>query len=103
MWLWVAAPIAAIFLHGWMIEQIGQRGGNLAYAAIWLVASALTTFGHAPSLVRGFCLLVFGFTLITAPVVRRGDLQSVFNVNPFHKPWIKWTMAATCIVLVLWK
>lgn len=102
MWWWILVPIAAIFLHGWLIEQIGERGGNLGYAAIWLVAAALTTFGHAPLLVRGFCLLVFGFAWITAPVVRRGDLQSVFSVNPFHKPWIKWTMAVAGVVLILW-
>jgi hypothetical protein len=29
-------------------------------------------------------------------------LQSVFSVNPFHKPWVKWTTAAAGCVLILW-
>ena len=49
-----------------MIDEIGERGGSFVYAPVWLVASAVATFGYAPVRVRGFCLLVFGFTLITA-------------------------------------
>lgn len=90
MWFWLLVPMAAIFLHGWMVSQIDERGGNLAYAVVWFVALGLTVLRGAPAVVWGFCLLLFALNWTTAPVVRRGDLQDVLHVNPFHTPGIKW-------------